>query len=62
MAACTGIPYDIRFQMVKNLKGISKSKEQTKRDQEASNYSPLEDPKMCRLTLQLLNVLSNVLG
>ena len=29
--------------MVENLKEISKSKEQTKKDQEAYNYSPLED-------------------
>ncbi|KAK4583897.1 hypothetical protein RGQ29_021854 [Quercus rubra] len=43
VAACMGVPYDVRFQMVENLKGISKSKEQTKKDQEASNYSPLED-------------------
>ena len=43
MAACMDIPYDVRFQMVENLKEISKSKEQTKKDQEASNYSPLED-------------------
>ena len=43
MAAYMGVPYDVRFQMVENLKEISKSKEQTKKDQEASNYSPLED-------------------
>uniref|UniRef100_A0A7N2R4S6 BED-type domain-containing protein n=1 Tax=Quercus lobata TaxID=97700 RepID=A0A7N2R4S6_QUELO len=43
VAACMGVPYDVRFQMVENLKEISKSKEQTKKDQEASNYSPLED-------------------
>ena len=43
VAACTSVPYDVRFQMVENLKEISKSKEQTKKDQEASNYSPLED-------------------
>ena len=29
--------------MVENLKKILKSKEQAKKDQEASNYSPLED-------------------
>ena len=38
-----GVPYDVRFQMVENLKEISKSKKQTKKDQEASNYSPLKD-------------------
>ncbi|XP_065622878.1 uncharacterized protein LOC136064720 [Quercus suber] len=43
VAACMGVPYDVRFQMVENLKEISKSKEQTKKDQEASNYSPLDD-------------------
>nr|POE79223.1 hypothetical protein CFP56_31352 [Quercus suber] len=43
VAACMGVPYDVRFQMVENLKDISKSKEQTKKDQEASNYSPLKD-------------------
>ena len=43
VAACMRVPYDVRFQMVENLKEISKSKEQTKKDQEASNYSPLED-------------------
>ena len=43
VTACMGVPYDVRFQMVENLKEISKSKEQTKKDQEASNYSPLED-------------------
>ncbi|XP_075653895.1 uncharacterized protein LOC142624250 [Castanea sativa] len=43
VAACMGVPYDVRFQMVENLKEIAKSKEQTKKDQEASNYSPLED-------------------
>ena len=43
VAACMGVPYDVRFLMVENLKEISKSKEQTKKDQEASNYSPLED-------------------
>ena len=43
VAACMAIPYDVRFQMVENLKEISKSKEQTKKDQEASNYLPLED-------------------
>ncbi|KAK4594044.1 hypothetical protein RGQ29_017929 [Quercus rubra] len=43
VAACMGVPYNVRSQMVENLKGISKSKEQTKKDQEASNYSPLED-------------------
>ena len=43
VATCMGVPYDVRFQMVENLKEISKSKEQTKKDQEASNYSPLED-------------------
>ena len=31
VAACTSVPYDVRFQMVKNLKEISKSKEQQKR-------------------------------
>ncbi|XP_065619291.1 uncharacterized protein LOC136063198 [Quercus suber] len=43
VAACMGVPYDVRFQMVENLMDISKSKEQTKKDQEASNYSPLKD-------------------
>ena len=43
VATCRGVPYDVRFQMVENLKEISMSKEQTKKDQEASNYSPLED-------------------
>ena len=43
VATCMGVPYDVRFQMVENLKEISKSKEQKKKDQEASNYSPLED-------------------
>ncbi|XP_075659224.1 uncharacterized protein LOC142629126 [Castanea sativa] len=43
VVACMGVPYDVRFQMVENLKEIAKSKEQTKKDQEASNYSPLED-------------------
>nr|POE92023.1 hypothetical protein CFP56_32661 [Quercus suber] len=43
VAAGMGVPYDVKFQMVENLKEISKSKEQTKKDQEASNYSPLED-------------------
>ncbi|XP_075654218.1 uncharacterized protein LOC142624515 [Castanea sativa] len=43
VAACMGVPYDVRFKMVENLKEIAKSKEQTKKDQEASNYSPLED-------------------
>ncbi|XP_075665181.1 uncharacterized protein LOC142634813 [Castanea sativa] len=43
VAAYMGVPYDLRFQMVENLKDIAKSKEQTKKDQEASNYSPLED-------------------
>ena len=42
VAACTSVPYDVRLQIVENLKEISKSKEQTKKDQEASNYSPLE--------------------
>ncbi|KAK9993540.1 hypothetical protein SO802_023243 [Lithocarpus litseifolius] len=37
------VPYDVRFQMVENLKEISKSKEQTKKDQETFKYSPLED-------------------
>ena len=41
MAPCKGIPYDVRFQKVENLKEISKSKEQAKHNQEASNYSPL---------------------
>ena len=27
MAACMGVLYDVRFQMVENLKEISKSKE-----------------------------------
>ena len=43
MAACMGVLYDVRFQMVENLKEISKSKEQTKKDKKASNYSPLKD-------------------
>ena len=43
MAAYKGVPYEVRFQMAENLKEISKSKEQAKQDQEASNYSPLEE-------------------
>ena len=31
VATCMGVPYDVRFQMVENLKEISKSKEQKKR-------------------------------
>ena len=41
VAACMGVPYDVRFQKVENLKEISKSKEQAKHNQEASTYSPL---------------------
>ena len=43
VAACKGVLYDVRFQMVENLKEISNSKEQAKLYQEASNYSPLEE-------------------
>ncbi|XP_023909492.1 uncharacterized protein LOC112021156 [Quercus suber] len=43
VAICIGAPYDVRLQMVENLKEILKSKEQTKKDEEASNYLPLED-------------------
>ena len=43
VAACKGVLYDVRFQMAENLKEISKSKEQAKLYQEASNYSPLEE-------------------
>ena len=43
VAACKGVLYDVRFQMAKYLKEISKSKEQAKLYQEASNYSPLEE-------------------
>ena len=31
VAACTSVPYDVRFQMVENLKEISKSKNKQKR-------------------------------
>ena len=30
VAACTSVPYDVRLQIVENLKEISKSKEQQK--------------------------------
>ena len=31
VAACMGVPYDVRFLMVENLKEISKSKNKQKR-------------------------------